>query len=46
MTATNLSYDAAIAVGGQVSIGFQATHTGNSAAPANFALNGSPCTTG
>jgi endo-1,4-beta-xylanase len=46
VTATNLSYDASIPVGGQVSIGFQATHTGNSAAPTNFALNGSPCTTG
>ena len=46
VTATNLSYDAAIPVGGQVSIGFQATLTGSNAAPTNFALNGSACTTG
>jgi acetylxylan esterase len=44
VTATNMSYNAAIPAGGSTSIGFQATHTGNSAAPTNFSLNGSPCT--
>jgi acetylxylan esterase len=46
VTATNASYDAAIPVGGTVSIGFQATHTGNAAAPPSFTLNGQACTTG
>ncbi|GAA1802105.1 hypothetical protein GCM10009682_24970 [Luedemannella flava] len=43
VTATNLSYNATIAPGASVSIGFQATHTGNAAAPTAFSLNGSPC---
>jgi acetylxylan esterase len=46
VTASNASYDAAIPAGGSVSIGFQATHTGNSAAPASFSLNGQTCATG
>ena len=46
VTATNLSYNAAIPVGGTTSIGFQATHTGNTAAPAGFTLNGAACTVG
>ena len=45
VTATNVSYNGAIPAGGSTSIGFQATHTGNSGAPATFTLNGSPCTT-
>jgi len=44
VTATNLSYNGTLAAGGSTSIGFQATHTGNAAAPTNFMLNGSPCT--
>lgn len=44
VSATNLSYNAAIPAGGSTSIGFQANHTGNAAAPTNFTLNGSPCT--
>ncbi|WP_194910441.1 endo-1,4-beta-xylanase [Catenulispora rubra] len=43
VTATNASYDGAIPPGGSVSIGFQATHTGNAAAPASFSLNGQAC---
>ncbi|MFC0568069.1 cellulose binding domain-containing protein [Plantactinospora siamensis] len=35
-----------MAPGGSVSFGFQANHTGNTAAPTSFTLNGSPCTTG
>jgi hypothetical protein len=43
VTAKNVSYNAAIPVGGSVSIGFQATHTGNAGAPAGFTLNGAAC---
>lgn len=46
VTAANLSYNAAIAPGGSVSFGFQATQTGNAAAPTGFTLNGAACTTG
>jgi acetylxylan esterase len=44
VTATNLGYNGAIPVGGSTSIGFQATHTGNTAAPTGFTLNGAACT--
>ena len=44
VTATNLSYNGSLAAGGSTSIGFQATQTGNAAAPTDFMLNGSPCT--
>jgi endo-1,4-beta-xylanase len=43
VTATNVSYNAAIAPGGSTTIGFQANHTGNSAAPSGFSLNGTAC---
>jgi acetylxylan esterase len=45
VTARNVSYNGAIAPGSSVSIGFQATHTGNSAAPSGFTLNGAACST-
>jgi len=45
VTAKNVSYNAAIAPGASVSIGFQATHTGNAAKPTSFTLNGTPCST-
>jgi len=44
VTAKNLSYNGSIAPDASVSIGFQATHTGNAAGPASFSLNGSNCT--
>ncbi|MFJ3309862.1 PHB depolymerase family esterase [Streptomyces sp. NPDC086549] len=44
VTATNVSYNAAIAPNGSVGIGYQATHTGNSAAPTAYTLNGTTCT--
>ncbi|WP_229075052.1 cellulose binding domain-containing protein [Actinoplanes sp. DH11] len=44
VTATNAGYNAVVAPGASVSFGFQATHTGNSAPPAAYALNGSACT--
>jgi len=46
VTAKNVSYNASIAAGGSVTIGFQGTHTGNSAAPTAFSLNGNACTIG
>ncbi|MFJ9562093.1 PHB depolymerase family esterase [Streptomyces fuscichromogenes] len=44
VTAANVSYNATIAPNASVSIGYQATHTGNSAAPTTYTLNGTPCT--
>jgi poly(hydroxyalkanoate) depolymerase family esterase len=44
VTATNLSYNAAIPAGGNITFGFQANHTGNAAAPTGFTLNGVACT--
>jgi cellulase/cellobiase CelA1 len=46
VTATNVSYDASLPPGGALTIGFQATHTGNAAAPSSFTLNGASCTLG
>jgi endo-1,4-beta-xylanase len=43
VTASNVSYNAAIPPGGSTTIGFQANHTGNSAAPSGFTLNGTAC---
>ena len=43
VTATNAGYNGSIAPGGSTTIGFQANHTGNSAAPTGFALNGAAC---
>ncbi|MER7283727.1 PHB depolymerase family esterase [Dactylosporangium sp. NPDC000244] len=46
VTARNMSYNGALAPGASTTIGFQATHTGNTARPAAFALNGAACTLG
>ncbi len=46
VTATNVSYNAAIPAGGSTSFGFQANHTGNAAAPTAFSLNGTACSVG
>ena len=46
VTATNLSYNATLATGASTSIGFQATQTGNTAAPTGFTLNGHACAVG
>jgi endo-1,4-beta-xylanase len=43
VTATNVSYNAALAPGASTTIGFQASHTGNTAAPSGFTLNGATC---
>ena len=46
VTASNAGYNAVLAPGASVSFGFQATHTGDSAPPAGYTLNGSACTGG
>ncbi|MFG2129433.1 PHB depolymerase family esterase [Streptomyces sp. NPDC048751] len=44
VTATNVTYNGTIAPNASVTIGYQANHTGNSAAPGSFTLNGAACT--
>ncbi|MFI7679307.1 cellulose binding domain-containing protein [Actinophytocola sp. NPDC049390] len=44
VTARNVAYNPGIPPGASVSIGFQAGHTGNTAEPTSFTLNGAPCT--
>jgi hypothetical protein len=44
VTATNMSYNASIAPGGNVQFGFQGTWNANDTSPAAFTLNGTPCT--
>ena len=43
VTARDAGYNAAIAPNASVTIGFQATHTGNTAKPTSFTLNGTSC---
>jgi alpha-galactosidase len=43
VTARNVSYNGDLAPNASVTIGFQATHTGNAAAPTSFTLNGVSC---
>jgi poly(3-hydroxybutyrate) depolymerase len=43
VTAGNAAYNAVIAPNASVSVGFQATHTGDTAVPAAFVLNGAAC---
>ncbi|SCL72130.1 cellulose binding domain-containing protein [Micromonospora chersina] len=44
VTARNVDYNATLAPNASLSIGFQATHTGNTARPSGFTLNGAACT--
>jgi poly(hydroxyalkanoate) depolymerase family esterase len=46
LTARNLTYNGTLAAGASTQIGLQASHTGNTAKPASFTLNGAPCSTG
>ncbi|WP_203880177.1 extracellular catalytic domain type 1 short-chain-length polyhydroxyalkanoate depolymerase [Planobispora takensis] len=46
VTAGNVSYNGTLAPGASADFGFQATHTGNTAKPPAFTLNGAACTTG
>jgi hypothetical protein len=41
-----VSYNAMIMPGGSLTIGFQASHTGNAATPTSFTLNGASCAIG
>jgi endoglucanase len=43
VTATNAGYNGTLAPGGSATIGYQANHTGNAAAPTGFKLNGATC---
>lgn len=43
VTARNAAYNATIAPNASTGIGFQATHTGNTAGPPSFTLNGAAC---
>ena len=43
VTATNASYNGVLPAGGSATIGYQANHTGNAAAPTGFRLNGTTC---
>ncbi|HYQ64848.1 PHB depolymerase family esterase [Actinophytocola sp.] len=45
VTARDAGFNAAIPSNGSVGIGFQANHTGNTAPPTSFTLNGMSCTT-
>ncbi|MFE1884664.1 extracellular catalytic domain type 1 short-chain-length polyhydroxyalkanoate depolymerase [Streptomyces diastatochromogenes] len=44
VTATDVSYNGTLAPNASVGIGYQATHTGNSATPTAYRLNGTECT--
>ena len=44
VTVTITPYNATIAPSGSVTIGFTGTYTASNAAPASFAVNGTPCT--
>nr|WP_062342968.1 cellulose binding domain-containing protein [Herbidospora sakaeratensis] len=44
VTARNLSYNGTLPPGASIDIGFQAAHTGNTAKPSSFTLNGTTCT--
>jgi acetylxylan esterase len=44
VAATPVSYTSTINVNASVGFGFQATHTGNTAEPTSFTLNGTACT--
>jgi hypothetical protein len=46
VTATSLTYNAAVPAGGSAQFGFQGTLAGPYAAPSGAALNGEPCTVG
>ncbi|GAA3923771.1 cellulase family glycosylhydrolase [Actinoplanes auranticolor] len=43
VTATNAGYNGTLAPGASATIGYQASHTGNAAAPTGFTLNGTTC---
>ncbi|MEV6614744.1 PHB depolymerase family esterase [Streptomyces sp. NPDC051051] len=46
VTATNASYNGTLAPNASVTLGYQASHTGDSRAPSSFTLNGTQCALG
>jgi poly(hydroxyalkanoate) depolymerase family esterase len=46
VTARNVAYNATLAPGASTTLGFQATHTGNTGTPSSFTLNGTACQRG
>lgn len=46
VTARNVGYNGTLAPGASTSIGFQATHSGDSGGPTDFKLNGTACQAG
>ncbi|MGX4687834.1 extracellular catalytic domain type 1 short-chain-length polyhydroxyalkanoate depolymerase [Streptomyces sp. JNUCC 63] len=46
VTARNAAYNAALAPGASATLGFQATHTGNTGTPPSFTLDGAVCQRG
>jgi cellulase/cellobiase CelA1 len=46
VTARNVGYNGTLAPGASTSIGFQATHSGDSRGPTGFELNGKACQAG
>jgi cellulase/cellobiase CelA1 len=46
LTATNLSYNGAVAAGASTSFGIQGTWSTSSASPTAYTVNGKACTTG
>ncbi|MFF8596905.1 PHB depolymerase family esterase [Streptomyces sp. NPDC015220] len=46
VTARNAAYNGTLAPGASTTLGFQATHTGDTSAPTSFGLNGVGCQTG
>ncbi|WP_277212471.1 endo-1,4-beta-xylanase [Isoptericola croceus] len=43
LTASNAAWNASVAPGGTVQIGYNAAHTGDTSVPTDVAVNGSPC---
>ncbi|WP_232839327.1 extracellular catalytic domain type 1 short-chain-length polyhydroxyalkanoate depolymerase [Streptomyces triticisoli] len=46
VTARNVAYNATLGPGASTTLGFQATHTGNTGTPSSFTLNGTACQRG
>ncbi|GAB6938626.1 endo-1,4-beta-xylanase [Isoptericola variabilis] len=46
ITATNAAWNGTVAPGASVAVGYNASHTGDTSAPASVSVNGATCTTG
>ena len=45
VTATNVAWNGTLAPGASLDVGFNGTHTGSTASPTSFTLNGATCQT-